>query len=241
MAQQQKRDSPAGFGDLVDTVRQVASAHPSTQRLLSETEGYLQAQGRRLVSGIRRRRKRRGRAPHRRIVRGLGEAALSGSPAKAAVAGGGQVIKAALRMPDGGRPALFAEDVEVGAPVSVAYEQWMTYRGFTSLLKGMEESDTIEDLPERRILWKSTDRKGSSTGAVTFHPLADDLTKILVVIEYFPRGPFARLANSIRPRGRRLHQDLVEFRRFITLESEANGFPRTRNPRRRSKRRKAQA
>jgi hypothetical protein len=58
---------------------------------------------------------------------------------------------------------------------------------------------------------------------VTFHPLADDLTQILLVLEYYPQGLFEKTGNLWRAQGRRARLDLKHFRRFIMLRGEATG------------------
>ncbi|WP_232291985.1 SRPBCC family protein [Frankia sp. QA3] len=78
-----------------------------------------------------------------------------------------------------------------------------------------------EQIPDRRIVWTSEGAKGSTRGAVTFHPLADDLTRILLVIEYYPSGFMEKTGNLWRAGGRRARLDLKNFRRHITMQGEA--------------------
>jgi hypothetical protein len=58
---------------------------------------------------------------------------------------------------------------------------------------------------------------------VTFHPLADDLTQVLLVIEYYPQGLFEKTGNIWKAQGRRARLDLKNFRRFIMMRGEATG------------------
>src|SRR5437763_10757868 len=78
-------------------------------------------------------------------------------------------------------------------------------------------------MPDRRIVWTSDGKKGSTKGVVTFHPLADDLTRILLDIEYYPTGLVEKTGNIWRAVGRRARLDLKHFRRFVTMEGEATG------------------
>ncbi len=138
------------------------------------------------------------------------------------------------------------EDVTVGVPVNVAYNQWTQFQEFSNFMKGVEGVDptdevnsnwrmkvfksrrswkasVTEQIPDRRIAWTSEGAKGTSKGVVTFHPLADDLTQVLLVMEYYPKGLFEKTGNIWRAQGRRARLDLKHFRRFIMLRGEETG------------------
>ncbi|WP_336407872.1 SRPBCC family protein, partial [Streptomyces caniscabiei] len=83
------------------------------------------------------------------------------------------------------------------------------------------KAQTTEQVPDQRITWTSEGAKGTTKGAVTFHSLADDLTRVLLVIEYYPQGFFEKTGNIWRAQGRRARLDLKNFARFITLKGEA--------------------
>jgi hypothetical protein len=138
------------------------------------------------------------------------------------------------------------EDIHIGVPVDVAYDQWTQFQEFGSFTKGVEsveQADEVttnwrakvfrsrrswkatvtEQIPDRRIAWTSEGAKGSTKGVVTFHPLADDLTQVLLVIEYYPQGLFEKTGNIWRAQGRRARLDLKHFRRFVMMRGEATG------------------
>ncbi|MDQ1732393.1 MAG: hypothetical protein QOK10_2552 [Pseudonocardiales bacterium] len=138
------------------------------------------------------------------------------------------------------------ESIDVGVPVSVAYDQWTQFQDFSRYMKGVESVEqtsevesnwrakvfksrrswkaTIqEQVPDRRIVWTSEGAKGSTKGVVTFHPLADDLTRVLVALEYFPSGLMEKTGNLWRAAGRRARLDLKLYRRFIMMEDEPTG------------------
>jgi len=138
------------------------------------------------------------------------------------------------------------EALDVGVPVSVAYDQWTQFEQFPQFMKGVEGVDakseteqnwrikvfksrrswkgtTTEQVPDRRIVWTSEGAKGSTKGVVTFHPLADDLTRVLLSMEYYPSGFFEKTGNIWRAGGRRARLDLKHFRRFVTMRGEATG------------------
>jgi len=190
----------------------------------------------------------------------VGEAAkrvASGdSPVKAALGGGVEAVKEKVsglfgRSKGGGaggnkKVMSIIEDITVGVPVDVAYDQWTQFQEFAGFMKGVESVEQADDVttnwrakvfksrrswkasvteqvPDRRIAWTSQGAKGSTKGVVTFHPLADDLTQVLLVLEYYPQGLFEKTGNIWRAQGRRARLDLKNFRRFIMMRGEATG------------------
>ncbi|MEU0730982.1 SRPBCC family protein [Streptomyces lavendulocolor] len=131
--------------------------------------------------------------------------------------------------------------VDLGA--RQAYDQWTQYQEFSRFAKGVvnvEQNDEIttswqtkvaksnrswkasivEQVADERIAWTSEGPKGTTKGVVTFHSLDDNLTKVLLVLEYFPKGLFEKTGNIWRAQGRRARLDLKLFRKFVTMKSE---------------------
>ena len=127
-------------------------------------------------------------------------------------------------------------------PIDLAYEQWTLFGEFPKFMKKVEnveqvsdeklkwkaqvfwshrtwESTIIEQVPNERIVWRSTGNKGYIDGAVTFHNLAPDLTRIIVVLEYHPKGLFERTGNLWRAQGRRVRLELKNFQRHVMTSS----------------------
>jgi uncharacterized membrane protein len=130
------------------------------------------------------------------------------------------------------------ESIDVGVPVSVAYNQWTEFGAFPSFMKKVENVETdddtklefkaqiflshrtweatiLEQIPDERIVWRSKGEKGHVDGAVTFHELGPNLTRILVVLEYYPQGLFEKTGNIWRAQGRRARAELRHFRRHV--------------------------
>jgi len=130
------------------------------------------------------------------------------------------------------------ESIDVGVPLSVAYNQWTEFGAFPSFMKKVEEVEAeddekltfkaqiflshrtweatiLEQVPDERIVWRSKGEKGHVDGAVTFHELAPNLTRILVVLEYYPQGLFEKTGNLWRAQGRRAKAELKHFRRHV--------------------------
>ncbi|MEU1280693.1 SRPBCC family protein [Streptomyces sp. NPDC005805] len=140
------------------------------------------------------------------------------------------------------------EVLDVGVPLRSAYDHWTQYEEFSSFTKGVRSvsqgdetsSDwkvkvgpstrgwkaTVEEqIPDDRIVWTSEGAKGSTRGCVSFHELGPTLTRIVLVVEYYPSGFFEKTGNLWRAQGRRLRLDFKHFQRYVTFaEEEAEGW-----------------
>lgn len=132
------------------------------------------------------------------------------------------------------------ESIDVGVPLRVAYNQWTQFSDFPSFMKKVEnverdsrseeklrwkaqvwwshrswESTIQSQIPDQQIVWRSKGDKGHVDGSVTFHELAPNLTRILLVLEYHPQGLFERTGNLWRAQGRRARLEFKHFRRHV--------------------------
>jgi uncharacterized membrane protein len=137
------------------------------------------------------------------------------------------------------------ESVDVGVPVRVAYDQWTQWRDFPTFTKKVESVEQAEDAklnwkaqvfwshrtweatildqhPDERIIWRSKGSKGHVDGAVTFHELTPNLTKIVLVLEYHPQGFFEHTGNVWRAQGRRARLELKHFQRQVMKNTLLN-------------------
>jgi len=136
-----------------------------------------------------------------------------------------------------------AESVDVGVPLRVAYNQWTQFGDFPGFMKKVQsaeaagegqkvnwkaqvmwshrtwESTIVQQRPDDQIVWRSKGAKGYVDGSVTFHELAPNLTRILVVLEYHPQGLFERTGNIWRAQGRRVRLELKHFRRHVMSQT----------------------
>ncbi|MEU4685690.1 SRPBCC family protein [Streptomyces xinghaiensis] len=145
-----------------------------------------------------------------------------------------------------GKYVTISEDVDVGVPLREAYNQWTQFQEFSTFAKGVQgvesadettsnwrakifwssrswKASTTEQIPDERIAWTSEGAKGTLKGVVTFHALDHSLTRILMVLEYYPKGLFEKTGNIWRAQGRRARLDLKNFRRFVMMRGEATG------------------
>ena len=133
------------------------------------------------------------------------------------------------------------EELDLPVPRPVAYQAWTQFEEFPSFMKKVENveqtddqtiewkaqifwshrswtAEIVDQVPNERIVWRSKGEKGHVDGAVTFHELTPDLTRMLVNLEYYPQGLFERTGNLWRAQGRRVRLELKFFRRYITSE-----------------------
>jgi uncharacterized membrane protein len=134
------------------------------------------------------------------------------------------------------------EQIDIGAPVDLVYDQWTQFADFPRFMKKLEqveqvsdeklrwkaqvfwshrswESTILEQVQDERIVWRSKGDKGYLDGAITFHELTPDLTRVLVVIEYHPQGFFEKTGNIWRAQGRRIRLELKHFRRHVMSQA----------------------
>ncbi|MBW8737247.1 MAG: SRPBCC family protein [Streptomyces turgidiscabies] len=145
----------------------------------------------------------------------------------------------------GKKPTVVIEFIDIGVPLRTAYDQWTRYQDFSTFAKGVKnagraddttsdwqlkvfwsnrswKAHTTEQVPDERISWSSEGAKGTTKGVVTFHELAPNLTRVLLVVEYYPKGLFEKTGNIWRAQGRRTRLDLKNLARFITLKGETD-------------------
>ncbi|MFF3263636.1 SRPBCC family protein [Streptomyces sp. NPDC002932] len=160
--------------------------------------------------------------------------------AKEAFGGGGGKGK---RKASGGKVMNIIEVLDVGVPLRTAYDHWTQYDQFSSFAKGVRDVSMDEEMssdwkvkvgpssrsfkatvqeqvPDDRIVWTSEGAKGTTRGVVSFHELAPSLTRIVLVIEYYPSGFFEKTGNLWRVQGRRIRLDFKHFQRYVTLTDE---------------------
>ncbi|MFC7375390.1 SRPBCC family protein [Brachybacterium sp. GCM10030268] len=134
------------------------------------------------------------------------------------------------------------ETVEVGVPVRVAYNQWTQFQDWTGFMKKVEnaeqqseekvefkgqvflshrtwESTIVQQVPDEQIVWRSKGEKGHLDGAVTFHELGPRLTRILIVVNYYPQGFVEKVGNMGRPVGRRIRVEARLFARYVMTQT----------------------
>jgi uncharacterized membrane protein len=114
------------------------------------------------------------------------------------------------------------DDLEEGQhPLEGEETNW---KGKVFLSTREQKSTTVDYDPPHRVSWKSEGPKGTIDGTVTFTPLGDNATLMLVVLEYRSKGPVEWIANRWRAVGRRCRLDLKHFRRYV-MRTEPDDLP----------------
>ena len=139
---------------------------------------------------------------------------------------------------------VISESLDIGLPLRATYNLWTQYPDFPSFMKKVENVDledekstwkaqvfwshrewqatTVEQVVDSHIVWNSTGAKGHVDGAVTFTSLGANLTRVLLVMEYYPQGLFERTGNIWRAQGRRARLEFQHFRRHAMTQAILN-------------------
>jgi len=134
---------------------------------------------------------------------------------------------------------------DVAVPVEVAYEEWTNFNEFPKfmhrVLNVRREGDDKVQWQEKiwfskrdwegritdrrkndRIAWKTTNGT-SHHGVVTFHRLDDNLTRVMVDMEFEPTGMFEKMASGLRFVKRAVQADLARFKAHCEMK-DAKGI-----------------
>jgi hypothetical protein len=141
---------------------------------------------------------------------------------------------------------------EVGVPVREAYNQWTMLEEFPKFMHRVLSVDVDDDdrtkvnwrekiwfwtreweaqitemIPDERISWRSVSGT-KHVGHVTFHPLEDNLTLVIVNLDFNPTGVFEKMASGMRFVKRAAKSDVYRYKAFIETVEEATGAWRGR-------------
>ena len=126
-------------------------------------------------------------------------------------------------------------DVDVSA--SVAYNQWTRLEDFPKFMDGVEEVTQLDDarqhwvaniggqrkewdarvtenVADERIAWTSEGGTFTS-GLVTFRPLDESKTRVVLEMDYDPEGIVEELGDKLGFVSRRVEGDLKRFKEFV--------------------------
>ena len=134
---------------------------------------------------------------------------------------------------------------DVAVPVEKAYQAWTRfddYPRFMHRVLNVERKDRDKvswqekiwfssrqwegEITERRkndrIAWKTTNGM-SHRGIVSFHKLGDNLTRVMVDMEFEPSGMIEKMASGMRFVKRAVQSDLARFKAYVEME-DARGI-----------------
>jgi uncharacterized membrane protein len=148
--------------------------------------------------------------------------------------------------PIGGKmPRTIEESIEVGVPVTTAYNQWTQFEDFPLFMEGVDHVQQLEDTrlhwvatvagkkaewdakileqhPDRQISWISEDGK-KTRGTVTFEPRGDSRTLIHLSMSYQAEDLVEALGSAAGLDQRRVRGDLERFKELIETRGVESG------------------
>jgi uncharacterized membrane protein len=147
---------------------------------------------------------------------------------------------------------------DVAVPVNKAYDAWTTWEEWPKFMhrvlevKPDEEEDSDDDndkihvsekiwfwtrewdgeITEQRkndrIAWKTVSGVQHS-GVVSFHKLDDNLTRVMVDMDFLPTGVFEKMASGMRFVKRAVQSDLARFKAYVEF-GDAEGLEYKSSP-----------
>ena len=173
--------------------------------------------------------------------------------AKKGLAGAGGVGKLASKVVVGGggagspkktRRLPIQRWTDVAAPIDKTYEHWTKFEEFPKFMhrvlnvkqedgkvswdekiwfsKRHWEGEVTDRRKNRRVAWKTTSGM-SHAGVVTFHKLDENLTRVMVTIDFVPQGMIEKMASGLRFVKRAVQADLARFKAYVEL-GDAKGL-----------------
>jgi uncharacterized membrane protein len=137
------------------------------------------------------------------------------------------------------------KSIEVGVPVSTAYNQWTQFESFPRFMDGVDRIDQLsptrthwvtsiggvhrefdaeitEQLPDERVAWTSVDGP-KQAGVVTFHRIDADRSRVMLQLDFEPEGLVETAGDKLGVVGRRIDGDLGRFKKFIEARGTEEG------------------
>ncbi len=171
---------------------------------------------------------------------GIAKDAMSGSLPGGGGGGGGGVpgVGKNRRMP-------VQQAADVAVPIETAYNQWTQFEDWSDFMFRVNSVSQDDDCtvsftvkqwnvtrqftaeietqrPEQRIKWKV--KQGvTHTGVVTFHELAESLTRIEVNLDLDPSGLIEKSGRGMRHVKRTVRSELHRFKAFIEMQEMETG------------------
>jgi uncharacterized membrane protein len=164
---------------------------------------------------------------------GIGKLA-GGVASKALGGGGGDKGKKTRRLP-------IQRWTDVAVPVEKAYEAWTEFDKFPEFMhrvlsvekqgkdsvqwrekiwfsKREWEGEVVDRKKNDHIAWKT--KSGTQhSGIVSFHKLSDNLTRVMVTVDFHPTGMIEKMASGLRFVKRAVEADLARFKAYVEMEN----------------------
>jgi uncharacterized membrane protein len=141
--------------------------------------------------------------------------------------------------------ANFEFSIDVDVPVRTAYNQWTQFEEFPKFMSNVKEvrqlSDTLlhwraeimgkeeewdaeidEQTPDQRIAWHSISG-AKNAGVVTFHYLDENTTRVMLQVDYEPKGMVENVGSVMGVVKANMKGDLERFKEFIEAQRTESG------------------
>jgi uncharacterized membrane protein len=135
--------------------------------------------------------------------------------------------------------------IDVNVPVRTAYDQWTQFEEFPRFMDAVESVKQLDDTrlhwvaeiagvrkewdaeitqqePDQRVAWTSTSG-AENAGAVDFHRLDDEQTRITLTMDVDPEGVVENVGNALGVPERQVEGDLKRFKKFIEEKGAPSG------------------
>jgi uncharacterized membrane protein len=140
---------------------------------------------------------------------------------------------------------IIQDQIDIAVPRRIVYDQWTQFEDLPERSHALQdvtqeddettkwqgkilfstrnwETEIVQQVPDRRIVWESSGDV-QHRGVVTFHELAEDLTRVQVEMEYHPQGVVEKFGNLFLSVRHRVRKDLRLFKHHLEFEAEATG------------------
>jgi uncharacterized membrane protein len=154
-------------------------------------------------------------------------------------------LSARLGLGDKSDLRVIAESIEVGVPVSTAYNQWTQFEDFPLFMEGVDHVQQLDDTrlhwvatvagrkaewdakiveqhPDREISWISEDGK-KTRGTVAFEERGPSRTLIRLSMSYRADDPLETAGSAAGLDARRVRGDLERFKELIESRGAETG------------------
>src|SRR5687767_6846788 len=137
------------------------------------------------------------------------------------------------------------KSIEVACPVRTVYNQWTQFEEFPRFMAGVKEVKQLDDthlhwhaeiwgkdkewdaeiteqVPDQVIAWRSTGG-ALNAGTVRFEPVAQDRTRVRLIMEYEPEGVVEKTGDAIGVFSARVQNTVEDFKEFIEQRGGETG------------------
>ncbi|MFE6507943.1 SRPBCC family protein [Nocardioides sp. NPDC057767] len=138
------------------------------------------------------------------------------------------------------------KSVQVGVPVSTAYDQWTQFESFPQFMEGVEsvrqlddkhlhwkaeiggvtrewDAEIVDQVPDDRITWRAVEG-AKNQGTVSFtEDQMSKTTNVTLRLEYEPEGMVEKTGDVLKIVDKRAEGDLERFKDFIEHRGTETG------------------